>query len=302
MSARHQLSKQLAIVALVAISAARASADSPLFEELTTKGVTLSSGAAVALPKPIIADGMSPEEQKKAVEAAADKYPLDRFLRDAVVSPYVLNIESVEDSAGKRTGQRIDFCFVAYGSLDKIHSEDLLNELAGVKEEEADSELPATARALEPAELAARKLEPAKTDSLEESFVAIDVPILDNVQLSGVGLAVQEIRPESILVALRLEDRFVDDTDFPNQWRPIKRGPDGKPVIGEATPYAGMGGYIKVTKLTEPPDALFVECHIAFEEPYGWFNGKNLLRSKLPLVVQDHVRTFRRKLSKVSGR
>ena len=41
-----------------------------------------------------------------------------------------------------------------------------------------------------------------------------------------------------------------------------------------------------------------VECHIVFAEPEAWFGGKNLLRSKLPLAVQDEdVRSSRRKLA-----
>ena len=81
----------------------------------------------------------------------------------------------------------------------------------------------------------------------------------------------------------------------------IERDQLGKTKLGPPTPYAGLGGYIKVTGLHEPAGALLVECHAVFDEPQGWFDGKNLLRSKLPLVVQENVRTFRRKLAKVSG-
>jgi hypothetical protein len=37
-----------------------------------------------------------------------------------------------------------------------------------------------------------------------------------------------------------------------------------------------------------------------FDEPNGWFGGANLLRSKLPLVIQDEVRNFRRRLAAAS--
>ena len=56
--------------------------------------------------------------------------------------------------------------------------------------------------------------------------------------------------------------------------------------------------YFKITKLAEPAGALFVEQHIVFAEPTGWFDGNNLLRSKLPIAVQDNVRTMRKEFLK----
>ena len=41
---------------------------------------------------------------------------------------------------------------------------------------------------------------------------------------------------------------------------------------------------------------MFIEYHVAFIEPEGWFHGTNLLRSKLPIVAQEMVRKFRRNL------
>ncbi|MES1213546.1 MAG: hypothetical protein ABUL64_03085, partial [Singulisphaera sp.] len=88
---------------------------------------------------------------------------------------------------------------------------------------------------------------------------------------------------------------------FPNSWSPLERDASGKLSVGAAKAYSGLGGYMKMTELVEPAGALFVECHIVFDEPEAWFHGKNFLRSKLPLVVQDNVRSFRRKLGKDSG-
>ena len=50
--------------------------------------------------------------------------------------------------------------------------------------------------------------------------------------------------------------------------------------------------------LAEPKGALFVEGHVVFAEPVKWFDGANLLRSKLPPVIQGQVRSFRRELAK----
>jgi hypothetical protein len=54
---------------------------------------------------------------------------------------------------------------------------------------------------------------------------------------------------------------------------------------------------VKATRLAAPAGALFVEYHVVFLEPQGWFRGTNLLRSKLPIVAQDLVRKFRRRMN-----
>ncbi len=76
----------------------------------------------------------------------------------------------------------------------------------------------------------------------------------------------------------------------------MKRDELGKPQVGQPQPYSGAGFYAKVTRLKEPEGALFVEYHQVFQEPKAWFGGANLLRSKLPLLAQDSVRDFRRKV------
>ena len=72
--------------------------------------------------------------------------------------------------------------------------------------------------------------------------------------------------------------------------------------LDEAHPWDGAAFYLKITKLAEPAGALFVEEHVVFAEPTGWFDGANLLRSKLPLVIQNNVRTMRREWAKGPGK
>ena len=45
---------------------------------------------------------------------------------------------------------------------------------------------------------------------------------------------------------------------------------------------------------------MFIECHLVYEEDYGWFDGANLVKQKVPVMVQEKVRTFRRKLAVAS--
>jgi hypothetical protein len=94
-----------------------------------------------------------------------------------------------------------------------------------------------------------------------------------------------------------MDDRFQNDKQHPNIWRHINVVEEEE-KLGSPQPYTGMAGYVLVTKLPEPAGALLVEMHFLLHEPPAWFGGRNLLRSKLPTLIQDNVRSFRRKLSK----
>ena len=80
----------------------------------------------------------------------------------------------------------------------------------------------------------------------------------------------------------------------------LRPAPQGAQQLGDPHPYSGFGGYIKVSELVEPAGALLIEMHFVFDEPEGWFGGKNLLRTKLPLAVQENVRKFRGELKKAT--
>ena len=80
------------------------------------------------------------------------------------------------------------------------------------------------------------------------------------------------------------------------RWQSLTVDDTGKRQTGPPEPYVGLGSYAKATRLAEPAGAIFMEYHVAFVEPQGWFHGTNLLRSKLPIVAQEMVRKFRRNL------
>ena len=84
---------------------------------------------------------------------------------------------------------------------------------------------------------------------------------------------------------------------IPNCWHSISIDDAGRRQIGPPQPYAGLGSYVKATRLAEPAGAVFIEYHVVYAEPQGWFHGANLLRSKLPIVAQDLVRRLRRKMA-----
>ena len=81
---------------------------------------------------------------------------------------------------------------------------------------------------------------------------------------------------------------------------PLLRDAEANIKAGPPHPFARAGGYAKITRLKQPADAVFIECHLAYEEDYGWFDGATLVKQKVPLMVQEKVKTFRRKLAVAS--
>jgi hypothetical protein len=215
------------------------------------------------------------------------------LLRESVVAPFVLDIEKEEVPGHDSPARRIDLWFIAYGSLESLKDEAFLKDMAQVAESSGSNQVPSESVFLDPEDLGKREL--FVRDDLEKYFHT-SFGLFDRVQISATRRAMITLTDESILVAAKLDPRFLDDEQMPNRWRQVSRDELGQLEYGPSQPYTGAGFYIKVTQLPEPAGALFVEYHQVFDEPTGWFSGANLLRSKLPLIVQDSVRKFRRKL------
>jgi hypothetical protein len=268
-----------------------------LLKQLLDQGVDVGGGRRIRLPPPTLSDGLSGAEQQQALAKITDEnHPLAGLVRKAVVAPFVLKI-SDEKAADGSFPRRVDLWFVAYGDLQAMTDETFLKQQV---DQQADAggqgdERGGAGRStiLTDDELRARGI---PIDAAER-YLAADFKLFDRVQLSGVMRARLARAPESVTLAAALDPRFAEDAKYPNGWRSLHRDDAGKLVVGERQPYSAAGWYAKATRLTEPVGAILVEYHLVFDEPAGWFNGANLLRSKLPILAQDGVRSFRRKLA-----
>ena len=133
-----------------------------------------------------------------------------------------------------------------------------------------------------------------------DSYFYSTFSLCDMVEVSATRYAMLTETPSGVVAAGRLDPRFANDPDFPNQWRPITKDALGEPVLGAKHPYSGTGFYLQVTRLGEPADAIFFEFHAAFNEPEGWFDGAATLRSRLPTIIKFKVEQFRDKLARAS--
>jgi hypothetical protein len=184
---------------------------------------------------------------------------------------------------------------VAYGDFKTLDDDKFLDRLITAGGESSDTSNKRDP--LTPEALAKRNIVLANRSASRERFGFIGFDFLDRVRLRATGRVTWSVSPESVLAAAEVDPRFNGDKEFPNEWQPLTREA-GTVNAGPASPWSGAGFYLKVTKLHEPAGAMFVEQHIVFAEPAGWFQGANLLRSKLPPAVQTIVRSMRREWAK----
>jgi hypothetical protein len=284
----------LTVAVLLAPAAGDESAN-PVFRDLREQGVAVGAGIKVPLPAPTMADGLDAKAQQAVLKAVAgEDYSLDELLRNSVVAPHILKLRDINPSDPAAPARGVDAWFIAYADLKTVTDKDFLDRLLNTNQKEGK------ARELTVAELEKRRLTIKAADEKHESYGHAVFTFLDRVEISATGHSTWSQTPDSVVFAAVLDPRFLNDADFPNQWRPVTRDAGGKTQLGPAHPYDGAGYYVKFTRLAEPKGALFVEAHVVFAEPVKWFEGANLLRSKLPPVVQSQVRSIRRELIKAS--
>jgi hypothetical protein len=286
------------LVIFVSIAADAPAAENPIFHELTEQGIKMSDGTVFRLSPPILPDGLDAATQRAALDkvSSADS-SFDDVVQKSYYAPVVVKVRTVKPSKDEGPAVRtLDLWFVAHGDWNTITSRDFLDSVfKGTGD--GGSRVVAKAGILTEDELAARKLTTTVKKGYEERFAYTTFSLFERVELSATRSAVLTRRENSILAAAKIDPRFVADPDYPNQWRPLVRDERAEIKPGPPQPLPNAGGYAKITRLAQPPGTVFVEFHLVYAEPYGWFDGANPVKQKAPAMVKEKVRTFRRKLA-----
>ncbi|MEZ6103248.1 MAG: hypothetical protein R3E01_30260 [Pirellulaceae bacterium] len=280
----------LIVAMTIAAEPAQSHEQNTVYQQLIGKGTDVGDGF-MALPSPSMPDGLSvTQEQAKLKEIFGDN--LDSFTRQSVVADHIMRTDLVE-SGGKRV-RTADFWCIAYGKLSVVKDKDFLNQLLMPGQDSGD------AKGLSAEQLAPRgiKIGPSEQDYVGYGHVNYD--LLKKVRLSLTGVGRWSSVGQSVVTAAMLDRKFLEDREFPNQWSPLKLNEAGGLVAGTPQPYMGAGVYMKITQLSSVSGALLIESHMLINEPFEWFQGNNLLGSKLPLIVKDQVKTMRTELGKAS--
>lgn len=281
---------------LVALSAIAAPADpheklNPVYRELRQTGVEVGAPAKIKMVEPLLPDGLSSREQQKRIrDLISGHSSLDEFTRKSRVAPEKLVLKDVKPAGKNSATRQVQVIFAAYGDLKVIANKKFLERVLDLNKSDGKAE------DLPKEKLKSLGLEVNDPD--HESYGRASIRVLDKVRLDVTTHSYWSQTDDSIVAAGRIDSRFRDDKDFPNQWRTLTKR-EGKFKAGSKTfPYEGAGYYVKFTRMTSPKGALFIEGHVLFQEPEGWFQGENTLRSKLPPAIQKQVRDFRLELDR----
>jgi hypothetical protein len=266
----------------------------PLFKQLRGGGVVVTKDTKVPLPAPLMTDGLDAAGQRAVLETLVGKrFTVRDFAAKIGTAPHVYAIQKIAvPGADAPRALGIDISFIAYGSLETVSSRDFLENL---HKKSKDRQI----HILNETELDKRKLTAESSQQREERYSHGVFIVLERVELRAALHTIVTRQPDSLLAATRVDPRFAKDNDFPNQWRKITLDEEGQRKLGPAHPYHGAGGYLKITRLHEPKGALFVEYHLVYTEPKGWFSGADPLTTKLPAIMQSEVRTFRQELNRI---
>jgi hypothetical protein len=266
----------------------------PIYKKLLTAGLDVGAGVKAKFPEPTMPDGLDAGKQKAVISRLiGSDYSYEEFTRKSVVAPQLLKLRDITPSDPKAPARGVDVWFVGFGDLKSLDDEKFVDRLINSSRGEGKD------RGLTKADLAKRNI--TLKDEKREAYGRIEFDFLEKVRLKATGVGMWSRTDESFVIAAEIDPRFQDDPQFPNQWQSLTRE-SGMTKVGPPHPWNSAAVTIKITRLAEPAGALFIEEHIVFAEPTGWFEGANLLRSKLPLVVQNNVRNMRREWAKAAGK
>lgn len=244
------------------------------------------------LPQFYLSDGLSNDTcQAELEKLVAEDLPLDEFLRSSQLAPQMIRLTDVDDE-GSLPLKRLDVFFTATGDLNQLAGKrDLTDFVTSESEVSQAKEIPRESLR----RLGIVLAEDPSSEGAGEAYGYAVSNLLDRIELRTAGRSFATESDESIILAGYVDPRFREDAEFPNTWKRITHDDDEDPATSHA--YPGAVYSLKITQLPGRKHKLFVEGHVLFVEPTAWFDGANLLRSKLPPVVQSLVRRFRRELA-----
>ena len=279
-----------------------AAPENSVLKQLVEQGVPVGKAGFVKLPAPSMPDGLDgPSQQEILARIAAPNRRVSDLTRKSVVSPFVLKLGDTSTSDEKRPFRTIDLWFIAYGRLELFSQEAFLQRLVETAESSKKGRLPFVKGILKPDEMKELNLLVEDTPERMQRFFYSTFGLFDRVLVSATRRVVVTRGPNSVSIAAIIDPRFTRSPDHPNHWQTVTRDGGDAFKFGPPRPYESAGLYAKVTRLADPAGALFIEYHHVFCEPEAWFAGTSLLRSKLPMVVQDGVRKLRRRLAEAEA-
>lgn len=289
----------LILLFLCGLEAAAESKD--LMATLTERGVTVVGAQTCVLAKPSLLPELDADERKVVLDRLAGGRGWKHFSRDSTSAPVAIKVQYLRDDDGERIGHVVHSAFIVHTTLERLKDADLMEQLflnsANSKDAASTKEDDETqASELVSSELTSSELASVGIHSVgdAESYGLVELPLLKKVLVRGVMRTERTIDDDSVTLAWELDPRFTGAPAHRNTWSATTENDAGDLVAGNDFPYQGVGGYLHLCRLSELEDACLVEMRFVLHEPKEWFRGSAQLRSKLPLLLQQGARKFRR--------
>ncbi len=272
----------------------------------------------IRLGKARFHSGQSPQQQLDELNRAGrPKYDAEALLRPAVVAPHLFTLSREPLGQMDASTQHARVVFALRGAIETLAKDDFLNQLFVASEDEEgagsvakgasdpqgtndsrpllDAEL--NAAGIDPTRLGGEKGQPedGKSDRKGgESYRLVRGELFSKVRISGVVHGEWTTDQDSILLAMRFDNRFADHPALKGTWERLERDDQGGLKVVQRGDWAGGGAYVRLTRCLTEPDRVICEAELGWVEPKPWFGGANLIGSKLPPVIQSQVREIRR--------
>lgn len=277
----------LACSALIFSSAAGNAQENPVLEVLLKTAPQSDGYPEYHLAEPTLPDKADKETHSKLLASLPSrKQSVEELMNARTVAPFVFRHAYTGNEGDDVRLHTVDVWFVARGKLDQVYSEEFAIQLF---QENREASPP---KVFTKEELLRRFIQEPMSN---ESFGFGRSTILEKVKVEAVSRLSISKTAESVTIAGMIEPRFNRDPEFPNRWLI-----DSNDSVGGQRESSGLyqhaGFYTKITTFQAAPDLLFVESHSVFEEPHAWFGGSASIKSKLPIVFQSTIRSFRRRL------
>ncbi len=273
------------------------SQDSALFTELTEIGLEFTSVDHVKLPHPTLGPELPSAAREEALHKLSGKQDWSRFVRESVMAPISIDIDAINSIQGERLGLSVHNAFIVHTNLDRLRDTGAMKEIFGRPDNSGNSDDSAGIVTQEITQDELRSLGFISQAESSATFAYLELPLLNQVIVRGVVRIERRERAGAVEFFWRLDPSFNSIEKYANRWTKLERNVVGKLLEGESFSYSGCGGFVGVYEISPESQQLLVESRLLLREPQEWFAGSNFLRSKLPPLMQENARNFRRKLA-----
>lgn len=309
------IARLIAPPSLLAEAPVSAGAANGVYRELTSPATV----SPLRLTPARFAAALSAAAQRDALaEAGKPRHDVDELLRPSVVAPHALSINRETLDPPNASLQRVRVVFALRGTLEDLAEDEFLDRLlaastedeprkkasgASADQDQAGETETGQSRTLTDAELASAGIDmttlPVRSASDPpatggEAYRLVRGELFSKVRIAGVIHSQWTRDEDTILMALRFDDRFANQPALRSTWERLERDEAGQARVVERGDWVGGGAYVQLTRWRDDPQLLICEAELSWIEPKAWFGGANLIGSKLPPAIQAQVREIRR--------